>query len=162
MELDFSYPTGLPTEGSRGLNTLCCLAHELGFKDPFKQLSMSGGGCVGDLLVFFEDNPGAIAAVYEWISDQYQEELKELAPLDEDENNEDTVQGEELVNKPYICPDCGYNDGENKQNHIDDGEPCLNCKEWSAQYKKPFHMDIRSNEQIRQDIINAGRGRLVK
>ena len=34
---------------------------------------------VGDITTFFEDNPGAIMDLREWIEDNYEEELKVLA-----------------------------------------------------------------------------------
>lgn len=76
--------TYLPTEGSRGFKALCGLAAKLGYKDPFKQLYNDDGSCVGDLLVFFEDNPGAIGAIYEWVDDNYEEELNEEDNEEED------------------------------------------------------------------------------
>lgn len=45
---------------------LCRLARKLGYKDPCGQLVNRDGSCVGDLLYFFEDNPGALEAVLEW------------------------------------------------------------------------------------------------
>jgi hypothetical protein len=50
---------------------LCKLASKLGYKDPFYQLQNSDGSVVGDLLAFFEDNPGACEAVIEWASENY-------------------------------------------------------------------------------------------
>lgn len=65
---------------------LCKLANKLGYRDPFQQLINSDGSCVGDLLDFFEDNPGAIEEVINWVADQYgNEEYDE----DEDDENED-------------------------------------------------------------------------
>lgn len=49
---------------------LCGLARKLGYQDPFSQLIMDDGSVVGDLLEFLEDNPGACAAVIEWVLDE--------------------------------------------------------------------------------------------
>ena len=57
-------------EGTRGVENLSKLVRELGYRDPFSQLSFSGG-CFGDLLCFLEDNPGAIEKIIMWIGDNY-------------------------------------------------------------------------------------------
>lgn len=57
------------TEGPKGFSNLCKLANLLGHKDPMSFGNLSRGGNLGDLMVFFEDNPGAIQAVYDWIED---------------------------------------------------------------------------------------------
>ena len=72
---DFSHPEQLPTEGNRGFRALCGLAAALGAKDPCHQLINNDGSCVGDLMCFFEDNPGAIQAVYDWVEKNYESEL---------------------------------------------------------------------------------------
>ena len=64
----------LPAEGSRGVMALCRLSRDLGYKDPFNQMRNSDGSCVGDLMIFLEDNPGAIQAIYEWIENNHDEE----------------------------------------------------------------------------------------
>ena len=46
---------------------LCHLARSLGYKDPCFQLINNDGSVVGDMLVFFDDNPGAIEAVFDWV-----------------------------------------------------------------------------------------------
>lgn len=55
----------------RTVNGLCGLARKLDYKDPLYQLTNSDGTCVGDLLIFFEDNPGAVEAVIEWAADTF-------------------------------------------------------------------------------------------
>jgi len=52
------------------------------------------GSCVGDLMCFLEDNPGAIRAIYEWVDSEYEEELLEMLE-DEDCENEDSLENEE-------------------------------------------------------------------
>ena len=85
LEKDLNDPTFLPTEGNRGFSALCQLCRHLGFKDPFNQLMNNDGiSCVGDLMCFLEDNPGAIGALYDWINDNYRAELEE-----EDEDDGD-------------------------------------------------------------------------
>ena len=45
------------------------MARLLGYDDPFGQLAYADGSVVGDLLDFFEDNPGACEAVIDWVLD---------------------------------------------------------------------------------------------
>jgi hypothetical protein len=49
---------------------LCRLARKLGYKDPASQLINHDGSVVGDLLYFFDDNPGACEAVIQWVLDE--------------------------------------------------------------------------------------------
>jgi len=60
-------------EGRKGIENLSRIARALGYTDPqfFGQFK---GGCIGDLLVFLEDNPGAMEAVVKWIGEQYSTE----------------------------------------------------------------------------------------
>lgn len=81
-------------EGSKGVSNLCKLVAAIGYNDPFRQGSLSRGGRTGDLIVFFEDNPGALQAVVDWITehgtDEWKENLEsELPEYDEDSKNED-------------------------------------------------------------------------
>jgi hypothetical protein len=64
----------LCAEGSEGIHDLCRLARELGYKDPLYQLQISHDACVGDLLEFLRDNPGAIEALYDWVHHNYPDE----------------------------------------------------------------------------------------
>ncbi len=70
---------------------LCGLAAKLGYRDPCQQLINNDGSCIGDLLTFFEDNPGAVAAVVEWVLDNgdcYDLTDEDESELEEDEDNE--------------------------------------------------------------------------
>lgn len=58
------------TEGRRGLEDLCTIVAAIGYKDPQHLGAISRRAIAGDLLVFLEDNPGAIEALYEWIDRQ--------------------------------------------------------------------------------------------
>lgn len=82
------------TEGSRGFKNLCKTVHDMGYKDPFSQLYLSNGACVGDLMVFLEDNPGAIQALYKWMEDQDDEEWTNNleSQLVEEDASEDELQ----------------------------------------------------------------------
>jgi len=63
-------------EGSRGFENLCKLTRAIGYRDPLNQMQFRDG-CVGDLMCFFEDNPGAMEAVINWIGEQDNDEWKE-------------------------------------------------------------------------------------
>ncbi len=64
---------------------LCKLARQLGYKDPCFQLMNNDGSVVGDMLYFFEDNPGAVEAVVNWVLENHY--------LDDDEDDEDEEEG---------------------------------------------------------------------
>jgi hypothetical protein len=66
---------------------LCNMARDLGYKDPCSQLINRDGSCVGDFLVFLEDNPGAIEAVFEWAMENHDMDSDEDEDEDEDEND---------------------------------------------------------------------------
>lgn len=66
---------------------LCKLAAQLGYKDPFHQLRNNDGSVVGDLLEFLDDNPGACAAIIEWVSDNAA--IFNIKEEDEDEEDEE-------------------------------------------------------------------------
>lgn len=61
---------------------LCNLARRAGYKDPLYRLQNRDGSFIGDLLLFFEDNPGAIEAIYDW-------SMEHLEIEEEDEKAED-------------------------------------------------------------------------
>ncbi len=88
QQLDFSDPENLPSEGMRGFQALCNLAKELGFVDPLHNGTLSDGSCIGDLMCFLEDNPGAIQAIYRWTAENYEAELEEMRPEEEYEEEE--------------------------------------------------------------------------
>ena len=70
---------------------LCRLAEMLGYgRGPIKQLTCSNGAHVSSLLQFFDDNPGAMEAVHEFVLvnlDAYD--------LDEEEEDEDEEETDE-------------------------------------------------------------------
>lgn len=56
-------------EGESGTKNLAKLVGMLGYHDP-QYFGQFDGGSYGDLLEFFNDNPGAQNAVVEWIYEQ--------------------------------------------------------------------------------------------
>ena len=50
---------------------LCGIARELGYRDPCCQLMNRDGSCVGDLIYFLEDNPGAMETLMDWIRENH-------------------------------------------------------------------------------------------
>lgn len=71
---------------------LCGLARKLGYKDPLYQLQNKDGSVVGDMLYFFEDNPGAIEAVIEWVEENYEDYFDNG---DDEDSDEDDLEDDE-------------------------------------------------------------------
>jgi len=59
------------------IETLCSLSEDLGYRGSFQQLILNNGSAVSSLINFLEDNPGCIDAMFEWINDNYEEELSD-------------------------------------------------------------------------------------
>lgn len=80
-------------EGAKGFSNLCRIVRAIGYKDPLNQGSLYHGGNAGDLMVFFEDNPGAIDATIKWIdkqkAEEWDEELSYHLNEDDDIDEED-------------------------------------------------------------------------
>ena len=88
---------------------LCKLAEMLGYGDKFGQLQCNNGPFVSSLLNFFNDNPGAIAAVHEFVMeniDCYEtvEKEKEKEEVEEEIDEDDE--------NPLACPGCGCMPGD--------------------------------------------------
>lgn len=58
------------TEGPKGVENLAKLVHFMGYSDFQHYGQLRGGACLGDILEFLEDNPGAIEALQNWIREQ--------------------------------------------------------------------------------------------
>lgn len=72
------------TEGRAGLVMLATLSQGLGYKDPMYFGQLTPKASMGDLMEFFQDNPGAVQAVVEWVKEQrapeWQTRLLEICP----------------------------------------------------------------------------------
>ena len=79
-------------EGETGTRNLAKIARAIGYKDSM-YFGQFQGGCYGDLLEFFNDNPGAIQAVVEWIEEhefpEWKENVKEQLNEDPEEEEEE-------------------------------------------------------------------------
>lgn len=79
----------LATEGSTATSDLCKMAELMGYKDSgrfaINQLQCNNGAFVSSLLRFFEDNPGAVEAVHEFVRKNYEQDM-EAARLEACEN----------------------------------------------------------------------------
>lgn len=64
-------------EGRRGVETLCQVTGALGYKDPTYYGQLTSKAVIGDLIMFLEDNPGAIEAVLEWVKQQGNSEWRD-------------------------------------------------------------------------------------
>lgn len=72
--------------GRKGVENLARVARVLGYKDP-QYFGQFQGGAFGDLIDFFEDNPGALEAVVDWISEQDLPEWREKVASELEEQN---------------------------------------------------------------------------
>ena len=54
----------------RHSDDLCKLAELLGYRDKHGQLQCTNGAFVSSLMSFFDDNPGAIEAVHDFVMDK--------------------------------------------------------------------------------------------
>jgi hypothetical protein len=107
-------------EGRRGVEGLCQLARALGYKDSMYFGQLSSKAALGDLLMFLEDNPGAIEALHNWIRDTNSPEFREA--LTEQLKDE----GQTQIQAAYEdgeCPDCG----EDIPDPAVAGDECSNC-----------------------------------
>lgn len=72
------------TEGRQGLVMMAKLANGLGYKDQQYYGQLAPQASIGDLMEFFEDNPGAVEAVVNWVREQrsteWQASLLERCP----------------------------------------------------------------------------------
>jgi len=64
-------------EGQKGYEWLSRLARMMGYKDSMYFGQFAPDASIGDMLYFFEDNPGAIEAVLEWIGENMVDEWRE-------------------------------------------------------------------------------------
>lgn len=61
------------TEGRKGVENLAKLARYLGYKDPC-YYGQFQGGCIGDLIEFLKDNPGAVEGIREFMIENFGDE----------------------------------------------------------------------------------------
>ncbi len=73
-------------EGARGFEDLCKMAELMGYKDTgrfaINQLQLRNGAFVSSLIRFFEDNPGLIETIHEWVRQNYQDDLADNDTMD--------------------------------------------------------------------------------
>ena len=79
-------------EGRRGVENLCTLVRALGYKDPQYWGQMSSKACLGDLVMFLEDNPGCMETIHGWIRDQKSPEFVEALKSQIEDEVEDEVE----------------------------------------------------------------------
>lgn len=75
------------TEG--GAEELARMAQLLGYRARFGQLTFNNGATATDLFDFFEDNPGAVEAVVQWVLDSGCNRDGSLLDEDDDEDEEE-------------------------------------------------------------------------
>ena len=76
-------------EGRQGVINTCKIVRALGYKDPNYSMQLDRGAYLSDLLLFLEDNPGALEAIGDWIRDQnvpeWKANLEQIVGNDNDE-----------------------------------------------------------------------------
>jgi hypothetical protein len=79
----------LRTEGERGIEDLAKMARELGFKGVVDQLQFKNGAFVTDILAMFEDSPGMIEGIYNFVLENGRSfEIEDEEEEDEEETEE--------------------------------------------------------------------------
>ena len=81
-----------PDESTEGL---ALMARKLGYRSRFGQLPFDNGASVSDLMDFFDDNPGAVAAVIEWVLDEGSDSDGNTLEDGEDDDGHDPDSSEE-------------------------------------------------------------------
>lgn len=81
-------------EGRQGVENLCTIARALGYKDPQYFGQLSAKACLGDLICFLEDNPGAIEAMLVWIARMQHPEFLEALKGQLEVDDEDPILAE--------------------------------------------------------------------
>lgn len=85
-------------EGQRGVKNLCQITRALGYKDPNYFGQLSSNASIGDLILFLEDNPGAITAILEWVAEQNSpemlESLSQVVGVEDEDEGEDEGEDE--------------------------------------------------------------------
>lgn len=86
-------------EGHRGVERLCQLVGDLGYRDPHHYGQFTSTACIGNLIMFLEDNPGAIDSIVEWVRETNSNEMSSnladvtdtsaLCEEDEDEDEDE-------------------------------------------------------------------------
>ncbi len=79
---------------------LCALVEDLGYDSQPRQLQCNNGAHVSSLMHFFDDNPGAVEAVREWVLDNAELEDND----DEDEEEYEEVDESDTYDDEEECP----------------------------------------------------------
>lgn len=73
----------------RKSDDLCKMAEMLGYGDRFGQLQCNNGAYVSSLLNFFDDNPGAMEALQDWVLENSDLEDDEVDECEEEEDSDE-------------------------------------------------------------------------
>ena len=83
-----------------GAQALAMMARRLGYVSHLAQLGFPNGATASDLFEFFDDNPGAVEAVVEWVLDRGRtRDGDELTEDDEEDDFEPHPSIDELMQK---------------------------------------------------------------
>jgi hypothetical protein len=81
-----------PDKSTEGL---ALMARKLGYRSRFGQLQFDNGASVSDLMEFFDDNPGAVEAVIEWVLDEGRDRDGNALEDGEEDDGHDPDESEE-------------------------------------------------------------------
>lgn len=83
------------TDGERATADLAKMAEALGYGGFPQQLQFNNGCFVSSILNFFEDNPGAVEALHDWVRENYAQDLEANDADDENEDGGDPDESED-------------------------------------------------------------------
>ena len=62
---------------TKAFQDLCRRVEDLGYRSAPNQFQLRNGSFVSSLIEFFDDNPGALEVLNDWIVDNYDQEQEE-------------------------------------------------------------------------------------
>lgn len=78
------------TRSEGGAEALAAMARLLGYREQWGQLQFNNGATASDLFAFFDDNPGAVEAVVNWVLEEGRtRDGEQLRDEDDEEDSED-------------------------------------------------------------------------
>jgi hypothetical protein len=78
------------TDGCCAIDDLAKMAELMGYGGQPQQLQLNNGCFVSSIISFFEDNPGAIEAIHNWVREEYESEIAENSNACDNGGCEDT------------------------------------------------------------------------
>jgi len=89
MEYSTTMATTKDVESVRTIKDFALLCKEMGYKAPWDQLQFENGASVTNLLEFFQDNPGILEPMCEWVLEHCELEEEEEEECEDDGENDE-------------------------------------------------------------------------